>query len=1039
MPIISQFDGGIVTGVNDMYLKDTHATVLTNVDIERIGLLSYKTAAQIGRAERYFYEFAVSEEVTKFPGTPEEEKVLHLVEPPAYFVTSSKNHRSYAEFEGKLAYSDGGPQCKFTEGEMNAAGTDFKWLDMGVNAPDGELIVRPLTVDEDIGPNMYSVISNGNGYIDVETVKYRVVHCVDFTDDTAERTVYICDIEDNPGGSIIEWNLPSDEYRVYREIIDEYGEHTDQYMAVGITTYKDPDDDTSHTVTTGTFVDGGSASYEKYNFISIDNVKDYSSFRLCYVDDVIYSVPFSTQRSDDKSIKVIIGAIYALDENDGTWQRQELNLTVEGEGSFGIASGFVYRGELYIMVGCGEELTIYKRDKTKIYTGKLTSTEFFKSTTVEYKDTVLFFDPSKGKIGTLSEELGGISYDVEVEIPVKWVTNGIWDRPIANKWTAWYNGTKVEGTGKAPLMVTVDGVDLHRDGTVQATRAEDPCQPNAPRSQGYRTWYVKSVTPPGTHFEVNIAEVAPFPYAAAEDSVYTLHGDTIYALINDRASANIRTYDLTTGNLENVGEQQLTVDKVVGLGGSSGCNFTYGDLQVFPVMGGVVTYSRKTNQLSRWDNPKAVSSFKPKGFVFANSHILLVAGPQLIQWKFSDKTVDYELFDERTLTGSYVYNVGQQTASGLDGPVMLVETTPVSIDKGHMYVDTRGVTHTNELRLYRTGGHLTSFKMVLDAAPGDEFIDRVDDVTLALAREGLYSQIYAPPANLQYLTSHRGLLFGAVDNKLYWSQPGLHESWDPAVNIKLMDRTIYGLVSAVNGLIIFMEGRIALLAGSTPLEFEMRTVTDDVGCIDPLGIKSVGTGGMFFSRKGLCITDGIVVKDITYELLGSIEFKTLACTATDRNYYAMVENWMDSPEPFVVLIYDITREPRFTAISASLIEGLGVIGGNVAHTNKGVLYDTFGGNDARVYHYKSGNINMQTPTIVKEWDRVRVTGEFIGNLKVYIDEKLSMSEEINTVNDRVNLHIPKQDNKGKNIKFELLGKGEVVSIEYSITDRKTTK
>ena len=42
MPIINNFDLGIVTGVNDMYLKDGHSTVLTNVDIERIGLLSYK-------------------------------------------------------------------------------------------------------------------------------------------------------------------------------------------------------------------------------------------------------------------------------------------------------------------------------------------------------------------------------------------------------------------------------------------------------------------------------------------------------------------------------------------------------------------------------------------------------------------------------------------------------------------------------------------------------------------------------------------------------------------------------------------------------------------------------------------------------------------------------------------------------------------------------------------------------------------------------------------------------------------------------------
>ncbi len=1025
MPKISKFDGGIITGVNDMYLKNEHATVLTNVDIERIGLLSYKEPHRIGKAQPFFYEFPVSHEVEEGG-----EKVLKLLDPPQYFVTSSNNQRSYAEFDGRLCYSDGGPQCKYTEGEMSpnrSMNPEFKWLDMGVDAPDGEVIARPVTVEEDIGPDKVALISNGEGYISVEDIKYRVVGptpaIVPPATEAEPPIVYIHDIDENPGRSIVEWKLDPG-YKVYREIIDEYGDHTDQFALVG----------------EGTFIDGGSESHDKYNFITIDNILDYSSYRQCYVDDVIYSVPFALTKTATTAT-VHINAIYALNENDGTWQREEFDVSVTSEGNSGIASGFVWHDKLYVMINVGAKFYVYDRDGNEVYTSHAIGFECFKGTTVEHDNKVYFFDPSNGLVARLSEEAGGPTYIEKVAVNVKWGSGGIWNRPHYNKWIAWYNGQKKEGSGTAPMSVTFGSAVLKRSSAVMACYNEDPCLPNCGRSDGYYTYGEVTKRSPGTHIEMSVIKIAPFTYAKAEDSVYTLHGDKIYALINDRAASNVRVYDLPNLDVHNTDMERVTMHKIVGLGGSSGCNFTYGDFQVFPIMGGVITYSRVTNQTAFWENPKAVSFLGPKGFTFSNYYIRLVAGSQLIQWKFSDITVDYDLFDERTLTGSYVYNVGQQTQGGLDGPVMLVESEPISINKGHMHVDLTGVIHTNALRVYRTGGHLTMFKMVKDEAPLpiDGFIDKIDDVTLALAREGEYQQAYAPPAGLKYLVAHRGMLFGAVRNRLYWSQPGFHEKWDEVTNMKIMDRLIYGIVSSVNGLIIFMEGRIALLAGSAPIEFDMRTVTADVGCIDELGIRAIGTGAMFFSKKGLCITDGVTVKDISYNLLGSIEFTTLASATTDRNYYALVNNWTESDEPFVVMIFDITREASFTTISAARVKGLGVIDGKIAHTNKGELYDTFGGDGDREYHYKSGNINMESPTIIKEWDRIRVTGEFIGVLTVYLDDIVALKEDIDTINERVNLHLPKHNNKSKNIKFELLGKGDVISIEYSLTDRKTTK
>ena len=669
MPVINKFDGGIITGLNDMYLEDGQATVLTNVDIERTGLLSFKESTVIGRAQKFFYEFPVSETIIRMipdPADPEkeiEEEILKLVEPPTYHVTSASRHTSYTEFEGKLCCSDGGPQCKFTEGEMNDEGTGFKWLDMGVAAPEGKLITRPLSVEEDIGLDVATLISNGQGYLDIDIIKYRVVHSLDFNYDPEDDpsgdlapivTVYTHEIEDNPGGSLVDWVLPDDNYRVYREIVDEYGEHTDHYAAVGVTVVRDPEDEDSYTVTTGTFIDGGSDTYDKYNYVSIETIYDNSSHRLCYVDDVIYSVPFRTARADDNTVITTVSMIYALNENEGTWQGEDYNLSIVGEGTTGIASGFVYGGELYVMVRSGDKLYIYDRDKNIMFSGAVVNDEFFKCTPVEHNNILYMFDPQHGKVISLEKKTDGLSYTEEGNAPIVWLQGGIWDRPSLGGWIAWFDGVQISGTGTAPYSVDFSGVTMHRDNSVQAVRSEGAmaCVPDAPRTVGYRSYVDKDSIPSEWHFEINIKNTDIFPFAFAEDSVYTVYKDKVYALINNKSSASIRTYNIPDFDVENVGPAELTVEQVRGLGGSAGCDFTYGDFQVFPVMGGVVTFNRNTNLLSFWENPKAVSGWNPKGFSFSNSFITLIAGPQMIRWLFSDKTVDYELFDFRTLTGS---------------------------------------------------------------------------------------------------------------------------------------------------------------------------------------------------------------------------------------------------------------------------------------------------------------------------------------------------------------------------------------------------
>ncbi len=257
-----------------------------------------------------------------------------------------------------------------------------------------------------------------------------------------------------------------------------------------------------------------------------------------------------------------------------------------------------------------------------------------------------------------------------------------------------------------------------------------------------------------------------------------------------------------------------------------------------------------------------------------------------------------------------------------------------------------------------------------------------------------------------------------------------------------MDREVTALASVPNGLLIFMRGRVALLMGDNRLTFVLRTVSNEKGTRDSYSVQSVSNGALFFSDDGLCITDGASVVELSYDVLGPQKFNCVDSTVTNRSYYALLNGYIDTDlnEARIILRYDFGgATPVFSFLSGDQVEGLGLIDGKLAHASKEILFDTLG-EGSRTLNYKSGNITEGMPTMIKEWDRVRVSGAFIGLLTVRIDDVIAVQEKIFIDSDTIaNLHIPKHNNKGKALSFELLGAGQVNSIEYSITERKVTK
>jgi len=926
MPVINKFDGGLVTGIDPVYLNPDQSTILLDANIENIGLLSAKKPVEFTSGSRSFYQFPILDS-----------------EPEKFHVTSSNNMRSYAEFEGRLCYSDGGPVCQVTDGTFDSTLGDFKWNSLGVKKTDGVIKARVLMLSD--LPGASAVVTRysapGTGFIISRIIRYRVV-------DT-NGNMYTYDIDNNAGYASVAWTLPDSTYKVYRELISGFNEPSGKFVLVSPT----------GTNSIG-FVDGLIPLTDNVEYITDILSRDYSGHRMSVHQGKSWTAPYNIVRSGDR-ISISVKGLTGIDTNNA-WETLDLNKSIlldTEEAVVAIASTFVLADELYVQIRLGSTTEIYKADGSLVYeTSVPMDEEFFKGTTVEHNGLLYMFSPSDGNV-------------------------------------AIFDGTTIE----------------------------------------YKT-------------------MDSFPFAKAEDTVYVPSGSLVYAVINNQHESNIRSISLPDLTVSYTGVERIETPLVRGLGGTSNSVLVDGDYALFPHHGGVIRFSPTTNDVivsgrelteAKACNKKGFASHGTFGHsIQSKSCSVDTRSAYVTYWSAPVVSLNsaLEYLNERTLNGTYVYNASQRTPDGTsDGPLMDMESDPVTVYKGHIIIDTTGIIATEPLRIYRTGGYLTRFTMVEDVDITNNYIDKRDDVTIALGRNGSYDFADAPPEGLKFLTAHRGRLFGIVGSKVYWSEAGNANKWDELLSFVVMDRVVTGLASCVNGLLIFMKGRINLLQGDDRTSYTLRTTSVEKGTVDSYSIQEASNGAFFFSSDGLCFTDGAQIRELSYNILGPQQFDCIDSAATNRSYYALIKGYTNGTltKYLKILRYDFGKDPVFSKLSGDAVSGLGTIFGRLAHHSNGVIYDTLAGT-ARKLNYRSGNITEGIPTMVKEWDRVRVAGRFVGKLIVYMEDKIAIEQTIDLKRDKlINYQFPKHANKGKTISFELVGTGFISSIEYSLTARKTVK
>ena len=100
--------------------------------------------------------------------------------------------------------------------------------------------------------------------------------------------------------------------------------------------------------------------------------------------------------------------------------------------------------------------------------------------------------------------------------------------------------------------------------------------------------------------------------------------------------------------------------------------------------------------------------------------------------------------------------------------------------------------------------------------------------------------------------------FYAKDNILVFSAPYDEDSFDVGLGAGEIDigASITGLIVFREQLIIFCEQKIFRLAGTTVSDFQLQSITDDIGCIDTDTIQEVGGDVVFLAPDGLRMLSG---------------------------------------------------------------------------------------------------------------------------------------------------------------------------------------
>lgn len=332
------------------------------------------------------------------------------------------------------------------------------------------------------------------------------------------------------------------------------------------------------------------------------------------------------------------------------------------------------------------------------------------------------------------------------------------------------------------------------------------------------------------------------------------------------------------------------------------------------------------------------------------------------------------------------------------------------------------VTH---IRLYRLGGTLEDMFLVVELSNADQsYEDNIGD--LDILGYALDSHNNAPAfTGTKYLTEANAMIFGAIDNKLYYTDVGFPDYWSE-FNYIVFDDTITGLGQTQSGLIVFTMFKAYIIVGTSPTTLSKYLLSGNQGCLNHKTIRFVNNTLIWVSTDGICASSGGDIQVITKNKLGIIKFNDIKDSIVYNEVYYLSAN-----NKVVALDFRYTTNVRELDIYPSSFmyykDLLYFVDGSYVYT-----LGTNGFN--KNLKYKSGNISDGSLTIIKTYKSFYAYSTGNLTITIYIDDALvSITQLLGGVEE---IKIPNQYRQGYNFSYKVEGSGELFELEYKVEGRQ---
>lgn len=415
---------------------------------------------------------------------------------------------------------------------------------------------------------------------------------------------------------------------------------------------------------------------------------------------------------------------------------------------------------------------------------------------------------------------------------------------------------------------------------------------------------------------------------------------------------------------------------------------------------------------------RLVNTFATKAEVFLDDVFDIGGNPEL----------DENLISPFFGTYQYVYTYYNSDDGTESAP------TPVSneleVNSGHLQITlpTTSTDHqvTNK-RLYRVGGNITQFTMVVELDSGTtSYIDTLKDTELdgRLLESDNYDEA---PAGLQFLSESYAMLFGAIGSSLRFTPIGVPNAWPPEFQVQF-DQDITGLGPVANGILVFTRFKTYIVTGTGPTSLSQQSLRGDQGCIAFESIQEATKGTLIWaSEDGLCTSSGNNVVNLTKSFIGKTLLDPISSVVNDEVYYC---HNVDGS----VLSWDYRFQPTLKWLSLGT-ETLSVSNGILYGYSNGLLHLLYKDTNNLTFRYKSPLFVEGSFSENKTYKKVFIRSEGDIIINIIIDNKVVATSSLTGI-DTFQLQVPQQEQRGYSIQFEIEGTGIINEIEYVASPRK---